>query len=137
MIGIPAGVMTSTPLPEKIEAYYHRGALPLQLASTAHTTVQRFFVGRTGQPSLSSYLTALGAKDSRTGESLSSLITAQLATSFHKLNTLGPDLHATMTSRNADAVASYNEMQKAVRMIKVDMTSAMGISVTYTDNDGD
>ena len=42
-----------------------------------------------------------------------------------------------MTARNADAVTSYNEMQKAVRMIKVDMTSAMSITVTYVDNDGD
>ena len=37
----------------------------------------------------------------------------------------------------ADAVASYNEMQKAVRLLKVDMTSALGITVTYVDNDGD
>ena len=50
---------------------------------------------------------------------------------------MGPDLFTTITARNADAVASYNEMQKAVRLIKVDMTSALGITVTYVDNDGD
>ncbi len=31
----------------------------------------------------------------------------------------------------------YTEMQKAVRLLKVDMTSAMSITITYTDNDGD
>lgn len=136
-IGIPAGTMTGTPLPEKIEAYYHRGALPLQLATTAHATVQRFFAGRATQPSLQKYLDALGAKDSRTGQTLSGIINTQLATSYQQLNSLGPDLYTTMRSRNAEAVASYNEMQKAVRLIKVDMTSALGISVTYVDNDGD
>ncbi|RAK62582.1 imelysin family protein [Hymenobacter edaphi] len=136
-IGIPAGAMTGAPLPDKIEAYYQRGALPLQLATTAHAAVQQFFTGRTGQPSLKSYLDALGAKDSRTGQSLTSIISAQFGVSAQQLASLGPDLHATITARNADAVASYNEMQKAVRLIKVDMTSAMGITVTYVDNDGD
>lgn len=136
-IGIPAGVMTGTPLPSKMEAYYLRGALPLQLATTAHSTVQQFFNGRSGQPSLKGYLDALGAKDSRTGQPLSGIISTQLGVSYQQLSSLGPDLHATFTARNADAVASYNEMQKAVRMIKVDMTSALGVTVTYVDNDGD
>ena len=34
-------------------------------------------------------------------------------------------------------IDTYNELQKAVRMLKVDMTSAMSITITYTDNDGD
>ncbi|MCC2547247.1 imelysin family protein [Hymenobacter sp. BT175] len=136
-IGIPAGVMTGTPLPTRIEAYYHRGSLPLLLATTAHATVQGFFNGRPGQPSLKSYLDAVGAKDSRSGESLTSLINTQFGVSAQQLSSLGPDLFATITSRNADAVASYNEMQKAVRLIKVDMTSALSVTVTYVDNDGD
>lgn len=136
-VGIPAGTMSGVPRPEKIEAYYLKGALPLQLATTAHATVQQFFNGRAGRPSLKSYLDALGAKDSRTGQALSSILSAQLATSYQQLSGLGPDLYTTMTARNADAVASYNEMQKAVRMIKVDMTSALGVTVTYVDNDGD
>ncbi|GGG50795.1 imelysin family protein [Hymenobacter glacieicola] len=136
-VGIPAGTMTGTPLPAKMEAYYLRGALPLQLATTAHTAVQQFFNGRPGRPSLKSYLDALGAKDSRSGQPLSSLISTQLGASYQQLSSLGPDLHTTFTARNADAVASYNEMQKAVRMIKVDMTSALSVTVTYVDNDGD
>lgn len=136
-IGIPAGTMTGTPLPTRIEAYYLRGALPLQLATTAHATVQQFFNGRPGQPSLKSYLDALAAKDSRTGQSLTSIINTQFGVSYQQLSSLGPDLYATMTNRNTDAVASYNEMQKAVRLIKVDMTSALSVTVTYVDNDGD
>ncbi|OGX86053.1 imelysin family protein [Hymenobacter glacialis] len=136
-IGIPAGVMTGAAAPNKMEAYYHRGALPLQLAQVAHATVQRLFSGRAGQPSLKSYVDALGAKDTRTGEPLSQLISAQFDVSARQLASLGPDLHTTFQTRPADAVLSYNEMQKAVRLLKVDMTSAMSVSITYIDNDGD
>ncbi|MFD2720767.1 imelysin family protein [Hymenobacter monticola] len=136
-IGIPAGVMSSAPQPDKIEAYYQRGTLPLQLATTAHAAAQLAFNSRAGQPSLKTYLDALGAKDSRTGQSLAQIVNAQFATSAQQLASLGPDLYTTMQTRNADAVQSYAEMQKAVRLLKVDMTSAMSISVTYVDNDGD
>lgn len=136
-VGIPAGVMSGTAAPEKIEAYYYRGALPLQLAVAAHAAVQQVFNGRAGQPSLKTYLDALGAKDSRTGQSLTELINAQFATSAQQLISLGPDLYTTIQTRNAAAVQAFTEMQKAVRLLKVDMTSAMSVTVTYVDNDGD
>jgi predicted lipoprotein len=136
-IGIPAGVMSGVAAPEKIEAYYHRGTLPLQLATTAHAAVQNAFNGRAGQPSLKTYLDALGAKDSRTGQSLTQLINAQFAVSAQQLASLSPDLFTTLQTRNAAAVQAYTEMQKAVRLLKVDMTSAMSVTVTYVDNDGD
>ena len=136
-VGIPAGVMSGVTAPEKIEAYYHRGALPLQLATTAHAAVQNAFNGRAGQPSLKTYLDALGAKDSRTGQSLTQIVNAQFVVAAQQLTGLGPDLHATIQTRNSAATQAFAEMQKAVRLLKVDMTSAMSISVTYVDNDGD
>lgn len=136
-IGIPAGTMSGVAAPDKIEAYYYKGTLPLDMAKVAHATVQYAFNGHTGGPSLKVYLNALGAKDSRTGQSLSEILNTQFATSYTRLAALGPDLYTTLQTRRADAVTSYDEMQKAVRLIKVDMTSAMSISVTYVDNDGD
>lgn len=136
-VGIPAGTMSGMAAPEKIEAYYYKGTLPLDMAKIAHSTVQYAFNGRAGGPSLKAYLNALGAKDSRTGQPLSQILNDQFAVSYAQLSTLGPDLFATMQTRRTDAVTSYNEMQKAVRLVKVDMTSAMSISVTYVDNDGD
>jgi len=32
---------------------------------------------------------------------------------------------------------TYQELQKLVPLIKVDMTSALGVLITYQDNDGD
>ena len=136
-IGIPAGVMTGTPAPDKIEAYYSRGALPLELASTAHAAVQNAFNGRAGQPSLKTYLDALGAKDSRSGQSLAQIVNAQFGVAAQQLAGLSPDLYATIRTRNAAATQAFADMQKVVRLLKVDMTSAMSITVTYVDNDGD
>ncbi|WP_449437648.1 hypothetical protein [Pedobacter steynii] len=42
-----------------------------------------------------------------------------------------------MKTNNQKMIDVYTEMQKSVRMLKVDMTSAMSITITYTDNDGD
>jgi len=144
--GIPSGAMTSgAPLPDKLEAYYSAPFLPnlsLTLAKTAHTAAVDFFNGKsvtTGQegPSLKTYLNGLGAKDSRTGQSLVSIINAQFAAVNSQLGTLKAPLASELTTNTSAVAQVYTEMQKAVRMLKVDMTTAMSITITYTDNDGD
>jgi len=50
---------------------------------------------------------------------------------------LPPNLYEEILSNNQSMIAVFTEMQKVVRMLKVDMTSAMSITITYTDNDGD
>ena len=58
-------------------------------------------------------------------------------TAAQQLASLGPDLYTTIQTRNTAATQAFAEMQKAVRLLKVDMTSAMSVTVTYVDNDGD
>ncbi|GAB3963800.1 imelysin family protein [Spirosoma terrae] len=141
-IGIPSGAMTNgTANPETIESLYKKD-LSLTLAKVAHQAVVDFFNGKsvkTGQegPGLKTYLNSLGAKDSRTGSSLSDIINQQFTTSANQLNALKPVLYDDIKTNNTAVVQVYNEMQKAVRMLKVDMTTAMSITITYTDNDGD
>ncbi|GAB4027885.1 imelysin family protein [Spirosoma gilvum] len=141
-IGIPSGAMTSgTVSPDKVEAYYKKD-LALTLAKTAHQASVDFFNGKsvkTGQegPGLKSYLTSLGAKDSQTGKSLADIINTQFDLVNQKLSALKANLSDEVKTNNAAVTQVYTEMQKAVRMLKVDMTSAMSITITYTDNDGD
>jgi predicted lipoprotein len=140
--GIPSGAMVNgVPSPEKVEAFYKKD-LSLILAKTAHQASIDFFKGKnvkTGQegPGFKSYLNALGAKDSQSGKSLVDVINAQFDATNAKLNTLKPSIYDEVKTNNAAVVAVYTEMQKAVRMLKVDMTSAMSITITYVDNDGD
>lgn len=143
-IGIPSGSTVATagvPYPEKIEAYY-KGDISLTLVQNAHQAAADFFNGvnvTTGLegPSLKSYLDAIGAKDVSSGTPLSTIINDQFDIISGKLDLLSPDFYDQIQSNNQEMRDVYTEMQKVVRMIKVDMTSAMSITITYTDNDGD
>jgi predicted lipoprotein len=143
-IGIPSGATiasTGVPYPEKVEAFYKKD-ISQALAKNAHLAAAGFFNGNnvlTGAegPSLASYLDALGAKDAVTGTMLSALIRAQFSDISTKLDQLSPSLYQQVQTNNQAMVDTYTAMQKLVRMLKVDMTSAMSITITYTDNDGD
>lgn len=140
--GIPSGAMLNGVVaPERVEAFYKKD-ISKQLAQAAHQAAIDFFNGKsitTGQegPSLKTYLNALGAKDSSTGMSLAEIINKQFGVANQKISALKPNLNEEVKTNNAAMVQVYTEMQKAVRMLKVDMTAAMSIVITYTDNDGD
>ena len=143
-VGIPAGIIgtsTGTPFPEKVEAYYKRD-LSRTLAKTGHQAAIDFFNGTTVSggpegPSLKSYLNGLDAKDTSSGTLLSTIINNQFSTVNAKLDQLSDDFYEQIQTDNAAMVDVYMNMQTAVRYLKVDMTSAMSITITYTDNDGD
>ncbi|MFZ6009331.1 MAG: imelysin family protein [Bacteroidota bacterium] len=143
-IGIPCGstlVTNGTPYPEKVEAYYKKD-ISLVLAKTAHQAIADFFNGihansTTDGPSFKSYLDALEAKDVTSGTLLSDIINQQYGTIKSNLNLLMPDLSQQIQTNNQLMIDTYTSMQKAVRLLKVDMASAMSITITYTDNDGD
>jgi predicted lipoprotein len=143
-IGIPAGIigtMAGTPYPEKVEAYYKRD-ISKSLVKTAHQAVIDFFNGKsvTGGaegPSLKSYLDGLDAKDVSSGTLLSNIINNQFSTINDKVDLLSSDFYNQIQTNNQAMVDVYTNMQTEVRYLKVDMTSAMSITITYTDNDGD
>jgi predicted lipoprotein len=140
--GIPSGAMLNGVVsPEKVEGFYKKD-ISKQLAQTAHQAAIDFFNGKntaTGVsgPSFKTYLDGLGAKDSATGKTLSEIINAQFEIANQKINALKPTMYEEVKTNNAAVIQVYTEMQKAVRMLKVDMTAAMSIVITYTDNDGD
>lgn len=140
--GIPSGAMLDGIVAaEKVEAFYKKDISKV-LAQTAHQAAVDFFNGKgvktsTAGPSFKTYLDALGAKDKTTGKLLSETITEQFAASKAKIDVLDPNFYQEVKTNDQAMKNTYNELQKAVRMLKVDMTSAMSITITYTDNDGD
>jgi len=40
-------------------------------------------------------------------------------------------------NEQSQALEIFDEMQRVVVLLKVDMTSALGVQITYADNDGD
>ena len=143
-IGIPSGAAMGspgTPHPENVEGYYKKD-ISLTLARAAHVAARDFFNGKgvtTGVegPSFKSYLDALSAKDPASGTLLSVLIDNQFVAVNGALDQLSPNLYEQVLSGNEEMEDTYAAMQALVRMLKVDMTSAMSVTITYTDNDGD
>ncbi len=143
-IAIPAGIVagvSGTAYPEKVEGYFKKDISKL-LAKNAEDATAGFFNGinvttEADGPSFKSYLDALGAKDSSTGTLLSEIINDQFSVIDSKLNLLSSNFYEEVLNNNQAMKDTYTEMQKAVRLLKVDMTSAMSVTITYTDNDGD
>lgn len=140
--GIPSGAMLNGVVAaNKVEAFYKKD-ISLALAKAATQATIDFFNGKgvntgTEGPSLKTYLDGLTAKDSSTGSSLTQTLNAQFLVIQQKLNLLSANLYNQVNTDNQAMKTVYIEMQKAVRLLKVDMTSAMSITISYTDNDGD
>ena len=139
-IGYPVGAMTGVASPEHTEAFYSP-ALSKELAQAALQSVIRFYEGKSYDGSqqgegMKSYLTALGTKDDD-GTLIANQVSQALqkaATSLQGLNTTIKD---GVTNNRPAVLAIYEDFQGAVALLKVDMVSAFGISITYVDNDGD
>ncbi|WP_025764651.1 imelysin family protein [Dyadobacter tibetensis] len=141
-IGIPSGALVNgITSADKVEAYYKKD-LSKKLAQSAHEAAVNFFNGVYANsseegPSLKSYLNALGTKDLSSGLLLSEVINSQFSKSNEALKGLNDNFYLEVTTNNQAMLTAYAELQKVVRLLKVDMTSAMSITITYTDNDGD
>lgn len=140
--GIPSGAMVGgTLLPASVEAF-HKKDIGKTLAQTAHQAFVDFFNGEnfttgTEGASLKTYLNSLDVKDATTHILLSETINTQFDVVNNKFTLLTENLSNEVSTNNTAMITMYNELQKAVRMLKVDMTSATSITITYTDNDGD
>lgn len=137
-IGIPAGVFSGSPLNDRVEALYadgHSKALFME----ALDAYQDFFNGvsanGTSGESLADYLDFVNAISD--GEELSGLIDAQFNTSRSTATQLSDDFEAQVLTDNSLMLATYDELQKNVVYMKVDMLQALNISVDFVDADGD
>jgi predicted lipoprotein len=68
---------------------------------------------------------------------LSKVIDNQIVTILEELNNYNNPLSDEIINNKDDLLNSYEELQKLVPFIKVDMTSGLGVLITYQDNDGD
>ena len=135
--GIPAGVFSNTPLPEKVEGYYSK-IYSKELAAEALNAVQAFFIGEaynttvTG-PSLKAYLEYLNKAD------ISSSIITQYDQARTQIQVLNPNFNQQIQDDNNKMTQVYDALQVGVVLLKVDMIQAMQINIDtgYEDNDGD
>lgn len=132
-IGVPAGSQSmGTIFPNKVQAYYSK--ISLQLTSLHLTAIQNLYLGASGS-GLDDYLAYSSAKYN--GGSLNDAIKAQFTISFTKLSTLSDPLSVNITNNQTAVMSAFTELQKLTVMLKTDMTSSLGIAITFGDNDGD
>lgn len=140
-IGIPAGVfnvITQTPMPEHVEAYYYGKSLPFVYRSLV--SIQKFirgenYVSPTNGEGLDDYLKFINAQSG--GQALEVLINNQFNVVEAELAKINDPLSNEVISNNTGVRAVYQEMQKLVSLIKIETTNALEVMITYQDNDGD
>jgi len=133
--GIPAGIFSRNPLPEKVEGFFSQ-EISKELALNAIDAVQNVFNGKhyksldTGV-GFSEYLEQLNKKD------LATRINDQFDAAKEKIEILDNNLYNQIKEDNTKMTQSYDALQVGVVLLKVDMLQAFNISLDFVDADGD
>ncbi len=138
-IGIPAGVFSASPLPDRVEALYN-GTLAKQLFDEALDAAQDFFNGASSNgeqpgPGLAAYLDFLNTV--KQGADLSQLINDQFEATRQQAAVLDSNFARQVETDNAVMLQTYDQLQLNVVLLKVDMLQALSINVDFIDADGD
>ncbi|WP_462253213.1 imelysin family protein [Ekhidna sp.] len=139
-IGIPAGVFSSDKQADKVEGLYSGRSKDLFMEGL--DAMKDFFNGKSPNSNLpvegegfKSYLDFLNTVSE--GEDLGELINAQLEVARAKAETLSENFSDQVNTDNTVMLETYDELQKNVVYLKVDMLQALNIRVDFVDADGD
>lgn len=133
-VGIPAGIRSAgIARPLATEALH--GGYSAELAVESMQSLKRLFNGESLQ----------GTDGIGLAENLQSLEAGSLATDINQafdesitlLNGLVDPLGNQIESDNDKVITTFQKMQELVVLLKVDMTSQLGVTITFQDNDGD
>jgi uncharacterized protein len=137
-VGIPTGRFSAgTPIPDRVEAYYSNTSLALlerNLKALKATFMGQSVSGANG-PGLDDYLNHVGAKYA--DKNLSDAIIQQFDAALVAVAAVPVPLSQAVTSHPQAVTKVYDELQKLIVLTKTDMPAALGVTITYTDNDGD
>lgn len=139
-MGIPLGVFSGNTLPGNLEGYYDADVSKALFLEGLNAS-QDFFNGKhfasegKGE-SLATYLDTLNAV--KGGEDLNKIINHQFDTAREQVTALG-DFRTEIENNEppTNMLLAYDEVQRIVPLLKVDMVSALSISIAYVDSDGD
>jgi hypothetical protein len=140
-VGIPSGVKSfERTNPDKVECLYGGYSKELAMASAQAALIifkGQHFGGTTDGEGFDNYLNALNAEVN--GQALSIAIIDAIQFGFDQIEAVEEDFKSAAQVYNADGdlVKAYNALQAVIPLIKVDMTSEMGVTIAFQDNDGD
>jgi len=125
-------------MPELVECYHYGQSLPF--CKRAVISLNKFIngIGYSNEENgvgFDDYMNFVNAEYN--SESLSNVINNKFNEISNGLNSLNDPLSNEVTINKTGVQEVYQELQQLVPFIKVDMTSALGVLITYQDNDGD
>jgi predicted lipoprotein len=137
-IAIPAGIKTmGVPFPEKTEGVYCTKSLTLAMENLK--SIEDIYLGKDIQGAdglgFDNYVAHVGAQHPL--GPLNDVIKNKFISAKAKLALIPETLSQSVTSQATLVNAAYLELQQLAVLLKVDMTSALGVMITYQDNDGD
>ena len=140
-IGLPLGVFngfTQEEMPKLVECYYYGSSLPFAIA--AIEGMSKFINGvhfnsTENRLGLDDYMDFVGA--THNNNPLADVILNQFEKIIERLSLLNDPLSNEILVNKPAVEDAYSELQRLVPFMKVDMTSALGVLITYQDNDGD
>lgn len=138
-VGIPAGVFSNAMLPDAVEGLYsevYSKELFLEgLSATRDFFVGVSFDGSTSGTSLQDYVTT---RSQEIGiENIATDILGQFDIIESRANSLDNNFRQQVLADNIQMLETYDEMQKMVVLLKVDMLQALNVQVDFIDADGD
>lgn len=132
--GIPLGIQSGgTAFPEKVEAYYSGISSELaliQLKASRDLYLGKSSAGVDGE-GFDNFLKQIG------DGALNNQIQDQYALAISKLELVPDPLSLTISNSPAVVNAAYVAIQQQVTLIKRQMSSAMNVHLTFSDDDGD
>jgi uncharacterized protein len=140
-IGIPNGNSVATdqkfdPFPEKSEAYYSR-TYSKDLLKTANNALKDFYIGKghdgTDGVGIQDMLIELDAQNGTLAGDYLQLF----ADVDNQINQLEGTWGESILTGGEKVTAIFNKYKAIIALLKVDIVSALSVSITYTDNDGD
>jgi uncharacterized protein len=135
-IGIPLGKRSQgVKIPRNVEAFYSRQSIPLLQEHVSG--MKDFFLGKNGDQDGKGFYEFLQEVKSGEDEKLAQRIIDQFDLILSRLDMVPSPLSETIRTNPAPVEAAHMELQKLVILIKTEFSSALGVLITYQDNDGD
>jgi predicted lipoprotein len=123
--------------PNQVEAFYSNISKELALLNGRGVYNIIFGIGADGTDHIGfdDYLRAIDAKASN--GPLADALRTQMQAAFTALEAVPGELREAASANTTAMQTAYQEHQKAIPLIKADMTSALGVVITFNSNDGD
>jgi len=138
-LGIPVGEKSidDEKFPKKVQALYSEYSIKLALEHAK--AIENIFLGRARSGAdgkgFDEYLQSLDAQKS--GKPLAKQIREQFGTCKQKIQAIPSPLSKSVNDNESKVKDAFDAVLRNLAFIKTDMASALGVQITYQDNDGD